>query len=149
MEDGKLFTENDGLVQIYDQGFCLDNTIVSGRFNSISAIKCQHVNPTKTFSVHVKNNVTREQEELHQNFSSCSHSLNSTFRIAYSVLGGFSLVSIKVFERTYVKNKIIFSMAIYSFPHYYKIFLGFSSSDDGRICCTSQSTKFTWQNCFE
>ena len=94
MEDGKLFTENDGLVQIYDQGFCLDNTIVSGRFNSISAIKCQHVNPTKTFSVHVKNNVTKEQEEQHQNFSSCSHSLNSTFRIAYSVLGGFSLVSI-------------------------------------------------------
>ena len=93
MEDGKLFTENDGLVQIYDQGFCLDNTIVSGRFNSISAIKCQHVNPTKTFSVHVKNNVTK----LHQNYSSCSHSLNSTFRIAYSVLGGFSLVSIKVF----------------------------------------------------
>ena len=97
MEDGKLFTENDGLVQIYDQGFCLDNTIVSGRFNSISAIKCQHVNPTKTFSVRIKNNVTKEQEELHQNYSSCSHSLNSTFRIAYSVLGGFSLVSIKVF----------------------------------------------------
>ena len=97
MEDGKLFTENDGLVQIYDQGFCLDNTIVSGRFNSISAIKCQHVNPTKTFSVHVKNNVTKEQAEPHQNYSSCSHSLNSTFRIAYSVLGGFSLVSIKVF----------------------------------------------------
>ena len=114
MEDGKLFTENDGLVQIYDQGFCLDNTIVSGRFNSISAIKCQHVNPTKTFSVRVKNNVTKEQEELHQNYSSCSHSLNSTFRIAYSVLGGFSLVSIKVFESTYVKTtkKIIFSMAI-------------------------------------
>ena len=66
MEDGKLFTENDGLVQIYDQGFCLDNTIVSGRFNSISAIKCQHVNPTKTFSVQVKNNVTKEQEEQHQ-----------------------------------------------------------------------------------
>ena len=96
MEDGKLFTENDGLVQIYDQGFCLDNTIVSGRFNSISAIKCQHVNPTKNCSIRAKSNVTREQEdELHQKYSSCSHSLDSTFRIAYSVLGGFSLVSIR------------------------------------------------------
>ena len=97
MEDGKLFTENDGLVQIYDQGFCLDNTIVSGRFNSISAIKCQHVNHTKSFSIVAKNNVTKEQDELHQKYSSCSYSLNSTFRIAYSVLGGFSLVSIEMF----------------------------------------------------
>ena len=100
MEDGKLFTENDGLVQIYDQGFCLDNTIVSGRFNSISAIKCQHVNPTKNCSIRAKSNVTREQEdELHQKYSTCSHSLDSTFRIAYSVLGGLSLVSIGYYFR--------------------------------------------------
>ena len=93
LEDGKLFTENDGLVQMYDHGFCLDNTIVSGRFSSISAIKCQHVNPIKNCSILAKNNVT-EPVELKELYSSCSHILNSTFRIAYSVLGGFSLVSI-------------------------------------------------------
>ena len=95
LDDGKLFTENDGLVQMYDRGFCLDNTIVSGRFSSISAIKCQHVNPIKNCSIHsknVKSNVTK-QVELKELYSSCSHLLNSTFRIAYSILGGFSLVS--------------------------------------------------------
>ena len=82
-EDGKLFTQNDRLVEIYDQGFCLD-TIVSGRFNNISALKCQHVNSTKSCTN--RNNIA-------QPYSSCSRQdLDSKFRTLYSVLGGFSLV---------------------------------------------------------
>ena len=47
LSNGNLFAENDGLVQIYDQGFCVDTIAVSGRFSNISAMKCQHVMPTK------------------------------------------------------------------------------------------------------
>ena len=86
-EDGKLFTQNDGLVEIYDQGFCLD-TIVSGRFNNISAIKCQHVNSTKSCTI--PNNLA--QPNLPAGSICSRHELDSKFRTLYSVLGGFSLV---------------------------------------------------------
>ena len=86
-EDGTLFTQIDRLVEIHDKGFCLD-TIVSGQFNNISAIKCQHVNSTKS--------CTNRNDMVIPNlptYSSCSrHDLDSKFRTLYSVLGGFSLV---------------------------------------------------------
>ena len=46
LEDGRLFTENDGLVEIYSNGFCVD-IITSNALRSVSAIKCQHVKPSK------------------------------------------------------------------------------------------------------
>ena len=89
LEDGRLFTENDGLVEIYSNGFCID-TIISNAFRTVSAIKCQHVKPSK--------NCTRKRDvpqQYVQSNSSCSREkLDLKFRIVYSVLGGFSLVSI-------------------------------------------------------
>ena len=88
MEDGKLFTENDGLVQIYDQGFCVDTIAVSGRFSNISAMKCQHVIPTKSCT-----NDRRNMSSESKNNNSCfRHDSDRKFRIAYSVIGGLSLV---------------------------------------------------------
>ena len=86
-EDGKLFTQNEGLVDVYDHGFCVD-TIVSGRLSSISALKCQHVNSTKRCTNHKNMRLSHPPT-----YSSCSRDkLDSKFRTLYSVLGGFSLV---------------------------------------------------------
>ena len=86
LDDGRLLTENDGHVQIYDQGFCVD-TIISGSLRHISSFKCTDVNPTKTCT---------KRNNLH---SSCSREeLDSQFRLVYSILGGISLVSSFKFE---------------------------------------------------
>ena len=88
LSNGNLFTENDGLVQIYDQGFCVDTIAVSGRFSNISAMKCQHVIPTKSCT-----NDRRNMSSESKNNNSCFRDdSDRKFRIAYSVIGGLSLV---------------------------------------------------------
>ena len=88
LSNGNLFTENDGLVQIYDQGFCVDTIAVSGRFSNISAMKCQHVMPTKSCT----NDQRNMSSESNNNNSCFRDDLERQFRIAYSVIGGLSLV---------------------------------------------------------
>ena len=88
LSNGNLFTENDGLVQIYDQGFCVDTIAVSGRFSNISAMKCQHVMPTKSCT----NDRRNMSSESNNNNSCFRDDLERKFRIAYSVIGGLSLV---------------------------------------------------------
>ena len=95
-EDDRLFTENNGLVEIYDQGFCVD-MIRNGSSSSISALKCQNVNPRFAKNCTKRNNM---KTGYLQSNSSCSrYELDSTFRIVYSVLGGFSLVSLNMLPR--------------------------------------------------
>ena len=88
LSNGNLFTENDGIVQIYDQGFCVDTIAVSGRFSNISAMKCQHVMPTKSCT----NDRRNMSSESNNNNSCFRDDLERKFRIAYSVIGGLSLV---------------------------------------------------------
>ena len=88
LSNGNLFTENDGLVQIYDEGFCVDTIAVSGRFSNISAMKCQHVTPTKKCT----NDRRNMSSESNNNNSCFRDDLERNFRIAYSVIGGMSLV---------------------------------------------------------
>ena len=89
LSNGNLFTENDGLVQIYDQGFCVDTIAVSGRFSNISAMKCQHVMPTKSCT----NDQRNMSSESNKNNSCFRDDLERKFRIAYSAIGGLSLVT--------------------------------------------------------
>ena len=87
LDDGRLFTENDGLAQIYDQGFCVDTNIL-GSSKQISALTCANVNPTKTCDK--RNNVSLGTSPL----QTCSREeLDIQFRLVYTILGGISLVS--------------------------------------------------------
>ena len=86
-DDGRLFTENNGAVQIYDHGFCVD-TMVSGDFIGISALKCMKVIATQTCIQSGNETLNNSTPHL-----SCSrHQLDSKFRLAYTILGVFSLV---------------------------------------------------------
>ena len=87
LDDGRLFTKNDGKVEIYDKDFCVD-TIISLSFKGLSAFACIDAKPSAIC------NATNVFERTLETNSSCRESLNAQFRLAYSALGAFSLVSV-------------------------------------------------------
>lgn len=85
LNNGSLFTENDGLVEIYAQDFCIDSFE-----RDITALTCSDTKPYVTYNI--QNTFLLNQPKEYSSY--CGETLNSHFRLVYSVLGAFSLVSV-------------------------------------------------------
>ena len=92
MDNGNLYTENDGHVEIYQSGgFCLETLVTNNTPHVGEALKCKTQKPIQSCSL-----LQQKRPSLNVtdrgHFSHTCHALDPYFRIVHSVLGVFSLV---------------------------------------------------------